>query len=431
LLSGCAYVPLNPNAPAGRNAYVLKQSGAVGMLADADYDLTGVAGDNSALRFVIGADTGVVLRQESVHAAVTVNASFDDGAYIIFTSGTTGKPKGVAITGANLAAYLANLQALLDITPDDRVVHLSELSFDLSVHEIFLTWASGAALYCIPPAAALLASRHVQEEGLTVWVSVPSVISLAHKAGMLGRDALRSIRLAFFCGEALSLATAWHFAEAAPAARIFNLWGPTEATVSFTYFHVDPALSLPDIVPIGRPYAGQLLALADDEGKPVPRGQVGELLASGSQVTQGYWQSPELNADKFFIRDGQRWYRTGDLAVWDERYGYCFKGRADRQVKIKGYRIELQECETAIRELCGRDLVCVIPWPNSDDGTAAGLVAFVCAESIDETAMKATLATRLPAYMIPARIVALREFPFNANGKVDYKAVGALCADLL
>jgi amino acid adenylation domain-containing protein len=426
LLSGCAYVPLNPKAPADRNAYILQKSGAVGILADAENSEACQPSSDNSVRFAIRSDNGADLPWDTAHASTQATDAFDDGAYIIFTSGTTGKPKGVPITGNNLAVYLANLEALFDVTPNDRIAHLSDLSFDLSVHEIFMTWANGAALCCIPQSSALIASRYVEEDGITIWVSVPSTISLAHKAGTLGPDSMRSIRLAFFCGEALSLTTTRYFAEAAPKAEIINLWGPTETTVSFSYFRIDPAQPLPDIIPIGRPYPGQLLDIADADGMPLDQGQIGELLAAGSQVTQGYWQSPELNEDKFLVRDGRRWYRTGDLAVWDERFGYCYKGRVDRQVKIKGHRIELQECESAIREIGAWDFVCVVPGPKSEDGTALGLVAFVCAESVDAAGLKESLGKKLPPYMIPERVVTLRDFPLNANGKVDYKALEGL-----
>ncbi|MGZ3181491.1 MAG: AMP-binding protein [Telluria sp.] len=399
-LAGCAYVPLHPKAPAERNADIVARSQAIAKL---------VAG-----------------RIEPIH--VQDAAPFHDGAYLIFTSGTTGRPKGVPITGANLEAYLASLDRLFDITPQDKVAHISELSFDLSVHELLLAWAHGAALCRIAPAAALLSARYVEEDGITVWVSVPSTISLAHKAGTLAEGSMRAIRLAFFCGEALSRATARHFAEAAPRARIFNLWGPTETTVSLTWFEVEPARELPDIVPIGVPYEGQRLALLNADGIPVTPGMTGELAVAGPQVTQGYWQDPQSNASRFVDCAGTRWYRTGDLAIWDERYGYCYRGRTDRQVKIKGHRIELQECESALRDAGGWELVCVIPWPRSADGTAEGLVAFVCAAAVDAKTVRQALATRLPPYMLPDRILAVPEFPFNANGKIDYRSLEERCA---
>jgi amino acid adenylation domain-containing protein len=399
-LAGCAYVPLHPKAPAERNADIVTRSQAIAML---------VAG-----------------RIEPI--GVSDAAPFHDGAYLIFTSGTTGRPKGVPITGANLETYLASLDRLFDITPQDKVAHISELSFDLSVHELLLAWAHGAALCRIAPAAALLSARYVEEEGITVWVSVPSTISLARKAGTLDAGSMRGIRLAFFCGEALSRVTACHFAEAAPDARIFNLWGPTETTVSLTWFEVGHAQDLPDIVPIGVPYEGQQVALFGADDAPVAPGMPGELSVAGPQVTQGYWQDPQSNALRFVEYGGTRWYRTGDLAVWDERYGFCYRGRTDRQVKIKGHRIELQECESALRDAGGWELVCVLPWPRSADGTAEGLVAFVCADAVDARTARQALALRLPTYMLPDRIVSVPEFPFNANGKIDYRALEERCA---
>jgi acyl-CoA synthetase (AMP-forming)/AMP-acid ligase II len=246
---------------------------------------------------------------------------------------------------------------------------------------------------------------------------------------------LPGVRLAFFCGEALSALTAGNFAAAAPLARIVNLWGPTEATVSFTWFDVHPDTELPDVVPIGRAYADQRLAVVDGSDCLLPPGEIGELIQSGSQVTVGYWQSPELNAAKFLELDGRRWYRSGDLAVWDERYGYCYMGRADRQVKVKGYRIELQDCESALRRVSGQDLVCVVPWPRTPDGAILGLAGFICGTPADAVAatdaLRIALKDALPVYMVPERLMFLPQFPFNSNGKVDYKALESQADALL
>lgn len=435
LLAGGAYVPLNPKIPSARNAYILEKSGAVGVLVDVENrsQLELLVTPSCQVGFALCSETGRDLAWNwPCDRPVRKNdAEFPNGVYIIFTSGTTGQPKGVPITTDNLSAYLLNLDSLFKVTPDDRIVHLSELSFDLSVHEIFMAWWNGASLYAIPQSAALMAPRYVEEEGITIWVSVPSAISLAHKAGTLGQGSMRSIRLAFFCGEALPLGTARNFAAAAPDAEIFNLWGPTETTVSFSYFHVDLASPLPDIIPIGKPYPNLLLEVADTDGHFLPRGETGELLASGSQVTQGYWQSPELTNEKFLTHDGKLWYRTGDLAYWDDRFGYCYLGRTDRQVKVKGFRVELQECESAIRKVTGMDTVCVVPWPKADNGAALGLVAFISGAPFEAASLKESLKVSLPPYMVPDQFLFLKEFPYNANGKVDYNSLEHSAEELL
>lgn len=421
LLAGCAYVPLNPKAPRARNAYVLRHSGAVAMLADSAFASALTPEPDSAVRFMLNSETGVALKWPEPRARLP-SQDFSNGVYIIYTSGTTGEPKGVPITGVNLQAYLSSLKGCFSIQADDRVAHLSDLSFDLSVHEILLAWANGAALCCIPQSAALLAARYVEEEDINVWVSVPSTISLANKAGTLKAGSMRKLRLAFFCGEALAQSTVRQFTAAAPHAEIYNLWGPTEATVSLSHFRIELSDDLPEIIPIGRPYDAQLLTLRDDDGVPVAPGQIGELWIAGTQLTAGYWQSRMLNEQRFRIDGGQRWYRTGDLALWDHRYGYCYRGRMDRQVKLKGYRIELQECESALRQQCGGQEVCVIAWPLSDSGTALGLVAFVEAAQIDAEALKEVLLGTLPSYMVPSRIIAHSKFPYTTNGKLDVKA---------
>jgi fengycin family lipopeptide synthetase D len=138
-------------------------------------------------------------------------------------------------------------------------------------------------------------------------------------------------------------------------------------------------------------------------------------------LTQGYWQSPEIDLEKFIFFNNERWYRTGDLAKWEDEFGYRYMGRADRQIKIKGYRIELQDCESALRKASGVDLVCVIPWPKNEVGEFFGLIGFICGKKTNTEEITAFLKSELPEYMIPDQLIFLDEFPFNINGKMDYK----------
>ena len=357
----------------------------------------------------------------------------NDLAYIIFTSGTTGDPKGVPITRSQLHSYADTLRDLYAPTSDDRVIQIADLSFDLSVMELALAWPNGAALCVVPSQHTLMAPRYAQDMGVTIWVSVPSVVSMSHKAGLLKPNSLPNIRLALFCGEALTYQAIRAFSLAAPNARLVNTYGPTEATVSVTHFEIDrnllvderPADPLLSVMPLGFPDPGVELGLFNPDANEMALGD-GELCISSERVTRGYINNPDLNATKFFMHAGKRWYRTGDLAFYSDQYGYCYKGRTDRQIKLKGYRIELQDIESALRTAAKTDLVCVVSYPVLDDGAIQDLVGVVVKsplEEFDPNEIKKSLETILPSYMVPSKILLIDEMPLSVNGKIDFKAV--------
>ncbi|HTH78483.1 MAG TPA: amino acid adenylation domain-containing protein [Ramlibacter sp.] len=370
-LAGAAYVPLNPKFPDRRN--------------------------------------------REIASAAQEGDAMPQLAYLLFTSGTTGAPKGVPITFDNLLAYLSNMQAHYPLAPQDRIGQLADLSFDASVHEIAWCWMVGGTLCVVPSSHALMWPRYARELRMTAMLVVPSSVVLAARAGLLGADALPDARLVFLGAEALTRDVAQTMHSAAPNASLVNLWGPTEATVAFTHFAIDTAQPLPELIPIGRAFANQKLQLwdVDDEGR-------GELVQSGSQVASGYWNAPELTAERFVEHEGERWFRTGDLARWDERDGFCFAGRIDRQVKLRGWRIELLECETAIRAASGCDQVAVIV--DADE-----LVAFLAGKPVDIDALKTRLRATLAHYMVPSRFDLLDALPLGASGKTDYAALTQLC----
>lgn len=375
-------------------------------------------------------------------------------AYIIFTSGSTGEPKGVPITSQQLAHYCGILQGILAPTEHDRVLQLGDFSFDISIMAMAIAWPNGASLYALPKQHIVMAPRYAQEEEITIWLSVPSVVTLAVKAGLLKPNSLPHIRLAIFGGESLSYHTAKMFSQAAPNARLFNFWGPTEGTISLSHFEIDRALlqseQAPDphfeIIPIGYPHPAVELALwhADDCTFIKNAESVGELCASSPQITSGYLNTSDTQPSPFFEQSKKRWYRTGDLAIWDERYGYCYQGRIDRQIKFKGYRIELQECELALKKASGSDEVCVMPWrgelqqratkdmQNNGFTELVGIIAGTEIPYSNEAILlrsdeiKQALQELLPSYMIPNRIIFIDALPLNLSGKVNHKALEEL-----
>jgi non-ribosomal peptide synthetase component F len=339
----------------------------------------------------------------------------------MFTSGSTGVPKGVPISHGNLAAYVANATALGGVTAEDRIIQLADLSFDISVHDMFVSWLNGAMLCSVPENATLMATRFVDELKITGWFSVPSTAGLLKQAKFLAPGSMPSMRFTFFCGEALTAAVADAWAEAAPNAAVFNLYGPTEATVAFSAYRCRPRQFEPSmIVPLGDAFHGQSIGLFEVDRPAPTQDDVGEICLSGSQVCAEYWMAPELTPRRFFSLDGTWWYRTGDLGRIDPQLGLLFAGRADHQVKIRGFRVELQEIEGVVRGASDRDLVAVIPWPETADGGATGCVAFVGSATGDAEAIRMACQRLLPDYMVPSRIIFLGEMPLNSNGKVDY-----------
>jgi non-ribosomal peptide synthetase component F len=307
------------------------------------------------------------------------------------------------------------------VTPEDRIMQVVDLTFDLSVHDIFLAWTSGACLYSIPENGTLLCTRFIEEHEGTHWLSVPSAAALVKQAGLLTADCMPSLKYSFFCGEALTGTVAESWAAAAPNSKIINIYGPTEATVAFSACHYVPGQAQPPaVVSLGEPFPEQHMGLFTEEGEWVDDG-VGEICLSGSQVTDGYWNAPEITAERFFEASGRRWYRTGDLGRYVRGEGYAYLGRADRQVKIRGYRVELQEIENAVRKTTGSDLAAVIPWPLDESGAALGCVAFVVGGSTTEALDR--LRALLPDYMVPSAIEQLKEMPVNSNGKIDHRAL--------
>lgn len=430
LINGSAYVPLNPRYPVKRNRQILESSGARALICSESQRtmLDEIARGLPDLDVVVQPESAE-LKQPDMNACFNCEVAPGDLAYLLFTSGTTGVPKGVPITNANVLAYLRGIRTMCEAGPEDRFLQIADLTFDMSVHDLFLAWTSGACLFSAPENTTLLGSRLVAEHGLTHWFSVPSAAALMRQAGLLDAGCMPSLRFTFFCGEALAGPVAEAWADAAPNSAVINLYGPTEATVAVGGLRYRPGQKDPPaVVGLGHPFPEQVMALFDAEDGPAKDG-AGEICLSGSQVASGYWQAPELTAERFFEAQGKRWYRTGDLGRYSDSEGFSYAGRVDRQVKIRGYRMELQEVEAAVRKVTGCDLAAVLPWPIVESGSALGCIAFVVGPEVAETALEECRGL-LPEYAVPSCILTIDEMPLNANGKFDYRALGNYAASL-
>lgn len=432
VLAGCPYVPLNPKFPADRLRSIVEAAGLAAVACDGQTAkrVAEFADAMQAPRLVVAQDAADALGFTCDGASLprgappeTVSAP-DATAYMMFTSGTTGTPKGVRVLNRNLCAYLDGIRDLTSLTPEDRCSHFFDLSFDLSVHDIFVTWEAGAALALIPPSQTMDIVGFVNSARLTTWFSVPSTAAFAARLGQLTPGAMPTLRLGIFCGEPLPVKLAQDWLVAAPNAACWNIYGPTEATIAFTAYEVkrDTDFGGLTTVPLGRPLPGQQVRF-----EPVKDGEPGatELLLGGSQVTPGYINNPEQLASKFFDEDGVRWYRTGDVAEDSTAHGVLFLGRVDDQVKINGYRVELMEIEAVLRDASGSAQVAAIAWASKPDAQADQIIAFICGATADDAAVKAHCRDKLPAYMVPRKFVAIDAMPVTTSGKVDRKALRA------
>lgn len=346
-------------------------------------------------------------------------------AYIIFTSGTTGTPKGVMVSAGNVRSFVDAVQERYKFQPDERVAQPSEVSFDNSVFDLFNCWEAGAALYVLPVNQLMGPLKFLQTNAITVWYSVPSIAISMQRMKLLRPGTLPSLRYSAFAGEALPLTTAEAWMAAAPDSILDCLYGPTETTVVCTgdrFSDVPHVTKGRGIISIGKPFPGMDAAIVDAACNPVLPGQEGELVFSGKQVALGYFEDESLTQSRFPMIDGRRCYLTGDLAYQDEQGLFHHQGRVDNQVKIQGNRVELEEVEAHLRVVFGSETVAAIAWPMQY-GTAAKLIGFVCDASINVSDALTALKKRLPPYMIPTRIHELATMPQTNNRKIDRQAL--------
>ena len=355
----------------------------------------------------------------------------DDPVYLLFTSGTSGVPKGVSISHRNLCAYLDRAVGRYGIGPGDRCSQAFDLTFDLSAHDLFVTFTTGACLY-VPPAASLMSpARFISTNRLTSWFSVPSTAMVLDKLRLLTPDAFPSLRWSLFCGEALPARLADRWQRAASHSTVENLYGPTETTIAVTSYRWNPQTSPLEcergIVPIGWAFDGHRVVVCRDDGTISADGEVGELYVAGPQVTSGYL-GDERQTEERFVRletDGPMFYRTGDLVSADVRGCLHYHGRLDDQVQVRGFRVELTEVDATIRKAAGTDLAMAVA-VDLHAGAATRLLAVVeGAENESRRRLVLDECRRgLPDYMAPVDLVFVEKLPVNANGKLDRK--GAL-----
>jgi amino acid adenylation domain-containing protein len=428
LLADKAYVPLNPKAPLEKNVEMLIDADTQTLLVDVSADK-----DLEKLTLLLPASIKIYCLdnclEKSIAHQTSVKLFKEESACLLFTSGSTGKPKGVMLSHENILAYLDHTILRYQLTAADRISQMTELTFDFSIQDIFISWLVGACVYAFPENYFLGLPEFIVKNKITFMTTVPSTIRLLKQFNKLSANSFPSLRQNIFGGEPLSDSMALAWQEAAPNTQIDNVCGPTEATIAFNAhpWHRDQIkqYGMRNCIPIGRPLPHQKNKIVDANMKEVPNGTVGELLLSGTQVSKQYWRNPALDKIKYVeLSDmngiSERWYRTGDLALWNDDVGIIFKGRLDDQLQIRGYRVEKLEIEKAIKEAAHTEFVAVIPWPVMDDGTIHGIVAYISHSHLSDKIIYATLRQKLDDHMIPKKIIRLDAIPLNLNGKIDY-----------
>jgi amino acid adenylation domain-containing protein len=463
LRAGAAYVPADPTGPPARAAAILADAGAKAAVVSArlapalraewpggsplprlilvgdesaasgDGDASTVAGAAAAPIGPGDAPWAEVMTDDAPSPLAPLRAE-DDLAYILFTSGSTGQPKGVMLSHANALTFLDWCrEALGPWSLDDRFSSHAPLHFDLSIFDLFVACRNAATVVLIGEGTGkdpgrlgdLMANR-----AISVWYSAPSILSMLVERGDLDRPGFPAPRLVLFAGEVFAMAPLRRLRSAWPLARMWNLYGPTETNVCTA--HPIPA-EIPadrdEPFPIGRACRPMQARVVDHDGRYVAPGTLGELVIAGPGVMRGYFGRPDLTEAAFFIdADGTRWYRTGDLVREDGDGCFEFHGRRDRMIKRRGYRIELGEIESTLYRHEGVERVGVVARTGEAGVSIEAFVALKPDRKKSIIAMKRHCSTYLPNYMIPDTITFIDGLPATSTDKVDYQRLAALAA---
>ncbi|MEV6946655.1 AMP-binding protein [Streptomyces sp. NPDC051172] len=421
---GATVVPLNPAFPATRNRAIIEAAQVELVLSDE----TAPRQDLPAVRLRVTEQELSALPDRPVESP---DVALDDTAYTMFTSGSTGRPKGVPIHHRNVLAYADYIVERYELGPGCRLSQNFDLTFDLSVYDLFAAWTSGATV--VPPSYDDLMSPvdYVNGRGLTHWFSVPAVVSFAQRLELLEPGSMPGLRASMFCGDQLTTGQARAWQRAAPSATLDNLYGPTELTVSCANYRVPAdSAALPTTsngtVPIGEVHPSMESIIVDEWGG---RSTDGELWVRGAQRFAGYLE-PAHNIGRFATSDGDsisvydgstpladaHWYRTGDR-VRVENGVLVHIGRIDNQIKIRGYRVEPGEIEYALRRHPAVREAAVVAITSADGET--DLAAAYTGVPTAEAELVRALRDQLPQYMVPRYFSCMDDLPKNTNGKTD------------
>ena len=440
LKTGAAYVPVDPNAPIARGAYIMSNCAVKVAIIEKRFEEKFLAesaqlGHAPALLVLENTGGGAFL-QQALNAAQkknpasttpTVMTAPNDLAYILYTSGSTGLPKGVMLSHLNATSFVHWCSDTFAPNEHDRFSSHAPFHFDLSILDIYLAIKHGGTLVLISDevgkAPAQLAPL-IAEKKISVWYSTPSILSFLAQYGKLEKFDYSGLRIVFFAGEVFPVKHLRLLKNLLPKPRYYNLYGPTETNVC-TWYEI-PAMIPEDRstpYPIGKSCSNVECKVVDEQGNDVPAGEEGELVVTGDGVMQGYWNLPERTAQSFIEdRMGRRWYKTGDIVTEHVDDGYIYVSRRDRMIKKRGYRVELGEIEAGLYKHPAVKEAAVIALADEANGVRVkAFLSFRDGQRASVIEMKGFCGENLPPYMAPDLFAFLETLPKTSTDKIDYQ----------
>jgi len=440
LLANCYYVPINPKLSKEKINMIIDDSKIKFLIGDID-NFESIKNELNSkynevvkiIPFELALEGSDWIDKEDV-AQKSCKIEIDDIcesdlAYLMYTSGSTGDPKGVQVTHANVLAYLNAMSYRWKLPENFNMSQFHDLSFDPSVSDIFYTWSNGGTLCVVPVEDMLLPSNFIVAEKIDVWSSVPSIGSFMLNMGVLKKNAFPNLKVIRFAGESLSKDMAKSWQNSAPQSSVENHYGPTEATIdvaSFCYSNCNPKTILSQGVPIGRPMKNMTIEIIDSHAERVVQGVTGELVYKGPQITKGYLND-KIKTDAVFVeftwdKTGDIWYKSGDLGVLNSNGNFECVGRKDNQIKLGGRRIEIGEIESALSKFKHLQDVVVVAI-KGENKTTIGCIAFTTniISKEDQMRIRKESSQYLEQVFFPKRIVTINEFPRLPSGKIDRK----------
>jgi amino acid adenylation domain-containing protein len=446
LKTGAAYVPVDPTAPASRNAYIHNNCGVKVVIVEKRYEAAyreELAKLGPVPRLIVleaaggGGHLAAALdtldASEPASSVPTANSEPDDLAYILYTSGSTGRPKGVMLSHRNATSFVDWCSVTFQPQATDIFSSHAPFHFDLSILDIYVSLKHGATLVLVPEEVGkdpLGLAKLITDHRITIWYSAPSTLSLLAQFGKIPEHDFSSLRMVHFAGEVFPIVHLRSFKKQVPHPRYFNLYGPTETNVC-TYHEIPAQIpdDKTDPYPIGRVCENLEAKVVDLDGRVVAHGAEGELCIAGPNVMQGYWDLAEQTAKGFLSDDGSRkpWYKTGDLVVEEAGGIYRYVGRRDRMVKKRGYRVELGEIESCLYRHASIREAAVVALPDESSGIKIKAHLSVRdGARLSVISLKTFCSQHLPLYMVPDVFAFHENLPKTSTDKIDYQTLKSM-----